>query len=177
MNCLEAWVLLCGVTLSMSSPPGSLGFSFPVSKWGFGAVLSSLGVTELPEQPHMAKLIRNMLVYGQRQFISLSFPTSNSKVCPLQLYSPEQGTLGCWGPQVSVDPVTPCCPSRDPVRAVAHIPRYLGLPCPILPRPKTKSLIRYREEGPLAAAGYVALFTDSALAEDGRKEHLGPGWA
>jgi hypothetical protein len=29
----------------------------------------------------------------------------------------------------------------------------------------------------LVPAGYVALFTDSAHAEDGRKEHLGPGWA
>lgn len=50
VSCLEAWVSLCGVTLN--SLPRSLGLSFPICKWGFGAVLSSLSVTG-PQSSHI----------------------------------------------------------------------------------------------------------------------------
>lgn len=90
-------------------------------------------------------------------------------------YSPEPGTLECWGPWVSAEPGLGSAPPGTTLGAVAHIQQYWGLPCPILPWPKTRPSIQHSEEGPVAPASYVALFTDSALAEDRRKEHLGPG--
>lgn len=135
------------------------------------------GCDRAPEQPHMTKPIENTLAYGQGQFISSGFPASSSQVCPLQPYSPEPGTLGCWGPQVSVDLTTRCCRSWDHCQGSGPHSMLLGPKVPILPWPKTRSLIQHREERPIASIGYVALFTDSALAEDGRKEYLGPGRA
>lgn len=88
----------------------------------------------------MTKLIENTQAYGQGQFISTGFPASSSQVCPLQPYSPEPGTPGYWGSQVSVDLTTRCCPSGDHCQGSGPQSMLLG--------PKDPSCPGLRPPGP-----------------------------